>query len=89
MKQVSAHKALQIAEQERQSVQNRLRYLAAEQEKYEKQIMSAKNELAKRNQIKASKLEDLRLKIQMHRERESDMSRLNEHVRYERDKNQS
>ena len=63
-----------------------MRYLAAEQEKYEKQIMSAKNELAKRNQIKASKLEDLRLKIQMHRERESQMNRLNEQVRTDRDR---
>ena len=51
------------AEQEKMALENRLRYLANEEQKYSKKISKAKLELDRRNQIKASKIEDLQMMV--------------------------
>ena len=50
--------------------------------------MAAKNEIEKRNSFKASKLSGLKDKITVLRERESDLNRLAEQIRTDRDKYQ-
>ena len=89
IQKVSPKKALQSKVQERQAIMNRLRYLTAEQEKYERQIMSTKTEIERRNQFKQSKLQNLRDKIEVLRERESELTQLTEQINTNRDKNQS
>ena len=89
IQKVSPKKALQSKVQERQAIMNRLRYLTAEQEKYERQIMSTKTEIERRNQFKQSKLQNLRDKIEVLRERESELTQLTEQINTNRDRNQS
>ena len=62
-RRVSPRQILEAAKTERQTVENRIRYLASEQEKYQKKIEKAKVDLEKRNQIQAPKLDNLKTKI--------------------------
>ena len=50
-------------------MQNRIRYLAQEQERYQKKILAAKQEVERKNQIQASKLEDLHMKLESEKQK--------------------
>lgn len=59
-----------MAKKEKLGVENRVRYLAAEQERYQKKIERARKEVERRNLIKAGKIDDLKVKIQAQKERQ-------------------
>ena len=63
-------KALELARKEKLGVENRVRYLATEQERYQKKIEKARQEVERRNLIKAGKIDDLKVKIQAQKERQ-------------------
>ena len=67
---VSPRKALELARKEKVGVENRVRYLANEQERYQKKIEKARKEVERRNLIKAGKIDDLKVKIQAQKERQ-------------------
>ena len=59
-----------MARKEKLGVENRVRYLANEQERYQKKIEKARKEVERRNLIKAGKIDDLKVKIQAQKERQ-------------------
>ena len=52
-----------MAKQEKLTVTNRVRYLANEHVKYQKKILKAKEDVDRKNKIKASKIDEIKMKI--------------------------
>lgn len=60
---MSPKRALQAVAIEKQHIENRVKYLAKEQQKYQHQIERAEQEISQRNKIQTQKLMSLREKI--------------------------
>lgn len=60
---MSPRRALEMAKQEKLTVTNRVRYLANEQVKYQKKILKAREDVDRKNKIKASKIDEIKMKI--------------------------
>jgi len=86
---VSPKKALELARKEKLNVENRVKYLANEQEKYQKKIEKARKDVERRNLIKAGKIDDLKLKIQAQKERHEDLALKSTLVRHEKNQTQT
>ena len=60
---------INTARSNKQTIENRVKYLKKEQEKYQKNIEKAQKEIEKKNIFKVEKLDKLRTKINFQKEK--------------------
>ena len=62
-------KKLESVEAKHLAVSNRMKYLAAQQKRYEAKIQNTRQEIDRRNKINAGKIEDLSRQMEAQKER--------------------
>ena len=62
-------KKLESVEAKHLAVSNRMKYLEAQQKKYEAKIQNTRHEIDRRNKINAGKIEDLSRQMEAQKER--------------------